>query len=215
MKLIFVGPPGGGKGTQARLLQARRAIPQIATGDILREAIAQDTALGRDARRSMEAGELVPDAVMIAIVEERLRRPDAYEGFVLDGFPRTLPQAEALEETVNRMQRRIDRVVDFQIREEILIRRLSGRRVCQVGGHIYHLEYQPPREAGLCDIDHSPLYQRDDDRPEAIRRRMEVYQVETLPVLDFYQARSVYAALDAEGEVEEVYDRLLAVVDRR
>lgn len=215
MKLIFVGPPGGGKGTQARLLQARRAIPQIATGDILREAIAQDTALGRDARRYMEAGELVPDAVMIAIVEERLRRPDAYEGFVLDGFPRTLPQAEALEETLNRMQRRIDRAVDFQIREEVLIRRLSGRRVCQVGGHIYHLEYQPPREAGLCDIDHSPLSQREDDRPEAIRRRMEVYQVETLPVLAFYQALSVYAPLDAEGEVEAVYDRLLGVVNRR
>lgn len=215
MNLIFVGPPGGGKGTQARLLQARRAIPQIATGDILREAIAQDTALGRDARRYMEAGELVPDAVMIAIVEERLRRPDAREGFVLDGFPRTLPQAEALEETSNRMQRRIDRVVDFQVREETLIRRLSGRRVCQVSGHIYHLEYQPPREAGRCDIDHSPLYQREDDRLEAIRRRMEVYRAETLPVLDFYLARSVYARLDAEGEVEEVYDRLEGVLDRR
>jgi len=212
MNVIFFGPPGGGKGTQARLLQARCGWVQISTGDILRDEVAAQTPLGREARRFMDEGELVPDAVMIAIMAERLRRPDAGDGFVLDGFPRTLPQAEALEETLRRLGRRVDRVVDFHVSEEMLIRRLGGRWVCQAAGHIYHLEFKPPRQPGVCDIDGSPLLQREDDRPETIRRRMEVYRAQTAPVLDYYRARSVYAALDAEGAVDDVYARLAAVL---
>ncbi len=208
MNLIFFGPPGGGKGTQARLLQARRDWVQISTGDILRDAVAADSALGREARRYMDKGELVPDAVMIGIVGERLSRPDAREGFILDGFPRTLPQAVALDETVARLERGIDRVVDFQVSEETLIRRLGGRWVCQAAGHIYHAEFNPPRRPGVCDVDGSPLRQREDDRPETVRRRIEVYREQTAPVLDYYRARGAYATLDAEGSVEDVYARL-------
>ncbi len=212
MNLIFFGPPGGGKGTQARLLQQRRGVVQISTGDILREAIGAATALGGEARRYMDRGELVPDAVMVGIVEERLRRADTAAGFVLDGFPRTLPQAEALEELLARLQRRIDRVVDFQVSAETPVRRLGGRRVCRAAGHIYHVEFKPPRQPGVCDLDGSPLYQREDDRADTIRRRMEVYRAQTAPVLEFYRARSVYTALDAEGTVEEVYARLEAAL---
>lgn len=212
MNLIFFGPPGGGKGTQARLLQQRRGMVQISTGDILREAVSGATALGDEARRYMDRGELVPDAVMVGIVEERLRRADTAAGFILDGFPRTLPQAEALEELLVGMRRRIDRAVDFQVSAETVVRRLSGRRVCQAGGHIYHVEFKPPRQPDVCDLDASPLYQREDDRPETVRRRMEVYLAQTAPVLEFYRARSVYTPLDAEGAVEEVYARLEAAL---
>ncbi len=214
MNLIFFGPPGGGKGTQARLLQARRGFVQISTGDILREAIAAGTPLGREAQRYMDQGELVPDVVMIGIVEERLRRSATAAGFVLDGFPRTLPQAAALEEMLGRLGRRLDRVVDFQVGEATLVRRLSGRRVCQAAGHIYHVEFNPPRQPGVCDIDGSPLDQREDDRPETVRRRMEVYRAQTAPVLAHYRARSVYTVLDAEGAVEGVYARLEAALGR-
>lgn len=212
MDLIFFGPPGGGKGTQARLLQQRRGMVQIATGDILREAVGAATPLGVEARQYMDRGELVPDEVMVSIVEARLRRTDAAAGFILDGFPRTLAQAEALEELLARLQRRIHRAVDFQVSAETLVRRLGGRRVCQAAGHIYHVEFTPPRQPGVCDLDGSPLYQREDDRPETIRRRMEVYRAQTAPVLEFYRARGVYAALDAEGTVEEVYARLEAAL---
>lgn len=213
MDLIFFGFPGAGKGTQARLLQARRGIPQIATGDILREAVEAGSELGRIASRYMEAGDLVPDDVMIGIVEERLRRPDTRRGFVLDGFPRTLPQAEALERVLRGMDRAIDRAIEFVVREETLVRRLSGRLVCRSTGHIYHVIYKPPRDPEVCDIDGTPLYQRPDDRPEAVRHRIEVYRRDTTPVLDFYRKRGVYAALDAEGDEDEVYNRLEAIID--
>ncbi|MDQ7829476.1 MAG: adenylate kinase [Armatimonadota bacterium] len=212
MNVIVIGPHGAGKGTQARLVAARWGIPHIATGDMLREAAAAGTPLGLEARRYMDAGELVPDEVMIGIVEERLAQPDARAGFILDGFPRTIPQAEALERALARQGRRIDRVVEFLVREETLVERVSGRRVCRAAGHIYHVAFRPPRVPGVCDVDGSPLYQREDDRPEAVRRRVEVYRQQTTPVVDFYRARSVYAALDAEGEVEEVYARLERVL---
>jgi len=208
MNLIFFGPPGGGKGTQARLLAARRGFPQISTGDILRDAVAAGTALGHEARRFMDAGDLVPDPVMIELVTERLARPDAREGFVLDGFPRTLPQAEALEQLLAAMVRRIDRAVEFRVDDATVVRRLSGRRVCRTAGHIYHVEFAPPKREGICDLDGSLLRQRDDDRPEVIRRRMEVYRREIPPVLDFYRARGVLMALEAAGDEEAVYARL-------
>jgi adenylate kinase len=212
MNLIFFGPPGGGKGTQARLLAARRGFPQISTGDILREAAAAGKALGREARRYMDAGNLVPDAVMIGLIQERLDRPDTRGGFTLDGFPRTLHQAEALERLLASMERKIDRAVEFRLDEETVIRRLSGRRVCAAGGHIYHVEFAPPRREGVCDHDGSPLRQREDDQPDVIRRRMEVYRREIPSVLEFYRTRGVLVALDASGDEEAVYARLEEVL---
>ncbi len=212
MNLIFFGPPGGGKGTQARLLAARRGFPQISTGDILREAVAAGTALGREARRYMDAGDLVPDAVMVGLIQQRLDRPDTGEGFTLDGFPRTLHQAQALERLLAAMEREIDRAVEFQIDEETVIRRLSGRRVCAAGGHIYHVEFAPPRRDGVCDNDGSPLRQREDDRPEVIRRRLEVYRREIPAVLEFYTTRGLLVAIDAAADEETVYGRLEEVL---
>jgi adenylate kinase len=207
MNLIFLGPNGAGKGTQARLLQERHGIPQIATGDMLRAAIASNSPLGQEAARYVRAGDLVPDAVMIGIVAERLASEP--NGFVLDGFPRTIPQAEALDAVLAGMGKRLDRVIYFDVDEATLIRRLSGRQLCRANGHIYNVHSRPPKTPGICDIDGSPLYSREDDRPETVRRRLRVYHEQTEPLLAFYRVRGLFSALNAEGDVEEIYRNLL------
>lgn len=215
MHLIVLGPPGAGKGTQARLLQQREGIPQIGTGDILRAAMAAETELGRRAKAFVDLGALVPDDVMIAIVEERLGRPDARRGFVLDGFPRTLPQAEALDTVLAASARELDAVLYFEIGDEAIVQRLAGRWVCAQAGHIYHLKFSPPRTPGRCDIDGSELVQRADDRPETVRHRLEVYHRETRPVVDFYRRRGLFDVIDATGEIEDVYRALRRAIDAR
>ncbi|MDR7419470.1 MAG: adenylate kinase [Armatimonadota bacterium] len=204
MNLVFLGPPGAGKGTQARLLSQREGIPHVSTGDILRAAIATGTPQGLEAGHYMRAGELVPDAVMIGIVAERLQEPDAIKGFILDGFPRTIPQAEGLEAVLAKMGRRLDTVIYFDVDEETVVRRLGGRRVCRAAGHIYHVRSHPPKVEGVCDIDGSPLYMRDDDQPATVRRRLQVYGEQTAPLLAFYQARGLFVAIDASGDVETI-----------
>lgn len=212
MHLIFLGPPGAGKGTQARLVQQRAGWPQISTGDMLRAAIAAGSPLGQEASRYVRAGDLVPDAIMIGLVAERLQQPDTAAGFVLDGFPRTLAQAEALEAVLAGLRRALDRVVYFRAREETLIRRLSGRRVCQAAGHIYNIASSPPRVPDVCDVDGSPLYQREDDRPATVRRRLQVYREQTEPLLAFYRVRGLYAELVADDDVETTYQRLMGLL---
>ncbi len=215
MDLILLGPPGAGKGTQAKLLQVREGIPQIATGDILREAIEAGTPLGRSAKDAVDSGALVPDDVMIGIIEERLTRPDARHGFVLDGFPRTLPQARALDRVLREHELPLNAVIYFSVRDETILLRLTGRRVCRAAGHIYHVTYHPPKVPGICDVEGSPLFQRDDDREETVRHRLEVYRHQTEPVVEYYRGNGVFVTIDGEAEFEETYHRLLDIVKAR
>ncbi len=214
MNVIFLGPPGAGKGTQARLLQQREGIPQVSTGDILRAATARQTPLGRQAKQYMDRGELVPDDVMISLIEERLNQPDAQRGFVLDGYPRTQGQAHALDRVLAATGRRIDAVVYFDIADGVVLRRLTGRRVCRQAGHIYHIEFSPPRVPRRCDTDGSELYQRDDDREETVRRRLDVYHRDTEPLVDFYRRGGVFESV-RDGDIESVYQRLIEIIKTR
>lgn len=216
MNVIFLGPNGAGKGTQAKLLQEREGLPQVSTGDILRRAMADpDSPLGTTARRFINRGELVPDDVMIEIIEARLREPDTTRGFVLDGFPRTIAQARALDDLLQAAGHAVDAVVYFEARPDTIVRRLSGRRLCRAAGHIYHVELQPPVVEGRCDIDGSELYQREDDREETVRHRLSVYRRRTEPLVDYYRSRGILETIDAEADVEEVYRALTEILAAR
>jgi adenylate kinase len=209
MRVVLLGPPGAGKGTQARQLATRWGVPQVATGDMLRAAVAAGTPLGREARRYMDAGDLVPDSVIIGLIAERLAQPDAAKGFVLDGFPRTVAQAEALDRLLAEHGVGLDRVVFFRIGDEELVRRLSGRRVCRGCGRNYHVVSSPPRVAGRCDVCGDVLYQRSDDDEEKVRHRLAVYARDTRPLIEFYRRQGLLETIPAEGSVEDV---LAAVV---
>lgn len=215
MRVVFLGPPGAGKGTQARRLADRYGIPQVATGDMLREAMASGSELGQRARAYVERGELVPDDVMLAVVEDRLRRPDAERGFVLDGFPRTLAQAEGLDDLLRRLGRRLDAVVLFQVPEETVVRRLAGRWTCTACGRVFHESYSPPRTPGVCDACGSPLVQREDDRPETVRRRLAVYAEQTAPVVEYYRARGLLHPVDGSQDPDAVAEAVEAVLRHR
>ncbi|MGH7366481.1 MAG: adenylate kinase [Candidatus Rokuibacteriota bacterium] len=203
-RVIFLGPPGAGKGTQARRLAAGSGIPQVATGDMLREAVAAGTPLGREAKRYMDQGALVPDEVVIGLVDERISRPDAGAGYVLDGFPRTLAQAEALDARLRRRGQDLDRVVFFDVSRDELLRRLTGRRVCRQCGTAFHLISAPPKAEGRCDQCGGELYQRDDDRDDTVARRLDVYQTQTAPLLDYYRKRDLLVRVAGEGPVDRV-----------
>lgn len=203
-RVIFLGAPGAGKGTQARRLAAGSGVPQVATGDMLREAVAEDTPLGREAKRFMDQGALVPDEVVIGLVDERLSRPDAGAGYVLDGFPRTVPQAEALDALLRRRGQDLDRVVFFDVSRDELLRRLTGRRICRQCGTAFHLVSAPPKVEGRCDQCGGELYQRDDDAESTVARRLDVYQTQTAPLLDYYRKRGLLVRVAGEGPVERV-----------
>ena len=208
MRLILLGPPGAGKGTQAKLLMGSLGIPQISTGDILRQAVADGTELGRRAKSFMDQGGLVPDEVVIGIIEDRLRRPDCLRGYILDGFPRTLRQAEALSRTLASIGASLDRVVSVEVPEEDLVTRLAGRRVCRGCGHMYHAETNPSRQAGICDKCGGSLYQRDDDQEETIRHRLRVYREQTAPLIAFYDTMGLLARIDGRGTIDQISQRL-------
>lgn len=215
MNLIFMGPPGAGKGTQAEIFHERHGVPHISTGDILRAAVRADTELGRQAQAYMQRGDLVPDAVMQEIIAHRLSEPDTAAGFILDGYPRTLPQAHALDTLLAEMRRSLDAVVFFEIREEVLLRRLTGRRVCPVCGAIYHLDHKPPRVPGRCDVEGAALVQRKDDAPDTVLHRLQVFRQWTAPLVDYYRARGIFLTVDAERPVSEVYDRIREFIQSR
>jgi adenylate kinase len=208
VRLIFLGPPGAGKGTQARELAREWGVPQIATGEMLREAVAAGTPLGREAQRIMETGALVPDDVMIGLIAERLRQPDAVSGFILDGFPRTIAQAEALDRLLKDLEQRLDAVVYFQVAEAELIRRLTGRRLCRQCQTAFHVVSAPPQREGVCDRCGGELYQRDDDSEATVRNRLQVYERQTAPLLDYYRDRDLLAPIQGEGTIGAIRDAI-------
>ena len=212
MKLILLGPPGAGKGTQAKMLVERFAIPQIATGDILRGAVQAATPLGVQAKGFMDAGALVPDEVVIGIVRERLQEADCLSGFILDGFPRTVAQADALQSTLAGLGRQLDRVVSLTVDTEALVLRLTGRRTCRACGRGFHVAFDPPRSAASCDACGGELYQRDDDQEATIRRRLSVYAEQTAPLIAYYREAGLLIELDGMQPIPVVQEEILAAL---
>jgi len=210
--IVILGPPGAGKGTQARRLCERLGVPHVASGDLFREHLKNDTDLGRLARGYIDRGGLVPDDVTIAMIRERLSRPDATVGALLDGFPRTRPQAEALDQMLADLGGKIDAVAVIRVGVPVLIRRLMGRLMCRAGGHIYHEDYNPPRRAGVCDIDGTELYQRSDDDEATVTHRIQVYLAETAPLIAHYRRRGVVAEVNGDQPIEAVTEDLLAAM---
>jgi adenylate kinase len=212
LNLILFGPPGAGKGTQAARLQEDFRLPYVATGDILRAAVKDGTELGQAAKRYMDAGELVPDELVIDLIVDRVSTDDARDGFILDGFPRTRAQADALGAAFERLGRRITAVLLIDVPDEPLVRRISGRRVSVKTGRVYHVESDPPKHEGRCDVDGSRLVQRDDDKPEVVQKRLEVYHAETEPLVDYYDERGLLRRVDGTRSPTEVHDHIRAVL---
>jgi adenylate kinase len=212
MNLILLGPPGAGKGTQAKKLVAELGIPQISTGDMLREAVKAGSPMGIKAKSYMDSGGLVPDEVVVGIVEERIQQDDCLKGFMLDGFPRTTAQADALSGMMEGKGIRLDHVVCLDADKEELVRRLSGRRTCRQCMAPYHVEFNPPGKQGICDRCGGELYQRDDDKEEAIRARLVTYEKQTQPLIDYYRSRGLLRRVDGLGPVDEVYSRIKKVL---
>jgi adenylate kinase len=215
LRLIFLGPPGAGKGTQARDLAGEWRVPQIATGEMLREAVAAGTPLGREAKRIMDSGALVSDEVMIGLIAERLRQPDASGGFILDGFPRTIAQAEALDRLLKELGHKLDGVLYFQVGEAELVRRLTGRRLCRKCQTAYHTVSAPPRQPGICDRCGGELYQREDDSEATVRHRLQVYERQTAPLLDYYRQRNLLATIAGEGGIAEIRGEIRRAAEAR
>jgi adenylate kinase len=209
VRLVLVGPPGAGKGTQAEFIAAHLAVPKISTGDIFRANVAQGTPLGVEAKRYMDAGHLVPDEVTINMVGGRLAETDASDGFLLDGFPRTVPQAVALDKLLADYGSGVDLVLELVVDDDEVIRRLSGRRTCRGCGKIWHVEFDAPTREGICDRCGGELFQRDDDKAETVSERLRVYARDTAPLVDYYGAQSKLVGIDATGPVEDVTDRAL------
>ena len=211
LNLILLGPPGAGKGTQAERLQEDFPVAYIPTGDMLRQAVRDQTDVGKEAKGYMDRGELVPDEVIIAVILDRLGEPDTSDGFLLDGFPRTDQQARALDEALGKVDRRLTAALLIDVPEDDIVRRLSGRRICP-NGHVYHVEHNPPKQEGRCDVDGEELRQREDDREETVRKRLQVYREQTSPLVDYYDERDILHRFDGTRSPTEVHDHLRATI---
>ncbi|MFD6149007.1 adenylate kinase [Streptomyces sp. NPDC060243] len=214
MRIVLVGPPGAGKGTQAAFLAKKLSIPHISTGDLFRANISQGTELGKRAKSYMDAGNLVPDEVTIGMAKDRMEQADAANGFLLDGFPRNVGQAEALDGILKEWGVRLDAVLDLEVPEDEVVKRIAGRRICRNdSSHVFHVTYSKPKQEGVCDVCGGELYQRDDDKEETVRKRLEVYHTETEPIIDFYRAQDLVKTIPALGKVNEVTERALAALE--
>jgi len=212
VRIVLVGPPGAGKGTQAQFIASHLAIPKISTGDIFRYNVASETPLGRQAKAFMDRGDLVPDELTVAMVRDRLGEEDAQEGFLLDGFPRNVPQAETLKKMLAEWETRLTVVLELVVDEDEVVRRLSGRRTCRRCERVWHVLYDPPAREGRCDDCGGELFQRDDDREETVRHRLDVYRKQTAPLVSYYADEGILIGIDATGPVEEVTERALAAL---
>jgi adenylate kinase len=212
LDLILFGPPGAGKGTQADRLQSDFQLPFISTGEMLRANVKEGTELGQEAKKYMDAGDLVPDELIVAMVAERLQEDDAQDGFILDGFPRNIEQAKALDKQLSDLGRRVTAALLIDVPDDEVIRRLSGRRVCVKAGHNYHIEFDPPKHEDKCDQDGSRLVQRDDDKPDVIRNRLKVYHDNTEPLIEYYDEHGLLRRIDGTRPPAEVHDHIRAVI---
>ena len=207
MNLIFLGPPGVGKGTIAKEISKEKGIPQISTGDLLRAAVKEGSQLGKKAKEYMDTGKLVPDSLVIGLLKDRISKDDCKDGFILDGFPRTIPQAEALEGEVN-----IDKVLNFKASDKTVISRISGRRTCRKCNAIYHVKNIPPKVKGICDKCGGELFQRDDDKEETVKKRLDTYKQQTAPLIDFYKEKGILADIQTEQPIPQIVKDTLAII---
>ncbi|MFF5369113.1 adenylate kinase [Streptomyces sp. NPDC013187] len=215
MRIVLVGPPGAGKGTQAAFLARNLSIPHISTGDLFRANISRQTELGKLAKSYMDAGNLVPDEVTIAMAKDRMEQPDAENGFLLDGFPRNVSQAEALDELLETESMQLDAVLDLEVPEDEVVKRIAGRRICRNdSSHVFHVTYKQPAKDGVCDVCGGELYQRNDDSEETVRTRLEVYHTQTEPIIDYYKAQGLVVTISALGKVEDVTTRAMEALKR-
>ena len=212
LNLILLGPPGSGKGTQGEALQEDLRLPYYATGDILRSAVKDGTDVGKQAKEFMDRGELVPDEVLIGIISDRVRGEEASDGFILDGFPRTVPQAEALDAEIAGLGRKLTAAMLIEVPEDVIVNRLGGRRTCEQAGHVFHVDFNPPKEEGVCDVDGSKLLVRDDDKPEVIKKRLEQYREKTEPLIDYYEEQGMLQKVDGTGEPDDVSEHIRGVL---
>jgi adenylate kinase len=212
MNLILLGPPGAGKGTQAKMMIDQYRIPQISTGDILRAALKERTPLGLKAKEYMDKGLLVPDEVVIDIIRERLKEADCRNGYILDGFPRTVAQAQALDKVLADMHTAIDHVISIEVDKGELIKRLTGRRTCRQCGRGYHIIFDPPLNKDLCDKCQGELYQRDDDNEDTVRNRLDVYDSQTFPLIQYYKEKNLLRSIDGQGSIQQIFDRIAKVL---
>ena len=213
MNIILLGPPGAGKGTQAKKIQEYYSLPHISTGDILRENINNNTSLGLKAKSYMSRGELVPDELLITIIKDRLSRKDCDNGFMLDGYPRTIPQADALQMIMTESGEMLDVVINIDVDDEELVKRLSGRRMCKCGAS-YHVIFNSPEKEGVCDLCKGNLYQRDDDKPDAIRNRLKVYKKQTQPLIDYYKNKKILRTIDGSQDIAQIFEDIKTVLEK-
>jgi adenylate kinase len=208
LNLVLLGPPGSGKGTQGERLNEDLRLPYYATGDILRGAVREETEIGREAKEYMDRGDLVPDEVIVGVIAERIDSSEALDGFILDGFPRTTPQAEALDAKLSELGRAVTGVLLIDVSDDEVVRRLGGRRTCEENGHVFHVEFSPPKQEGVCDVDGSPLIVRDDDKPEVIRKRLQTYHEKTKPLVSYSDDRGVLRRIAGEAAPDEVAEQV-------